>query len=174
MFKLPDNSIVNGEGYTTIGEYAHPLSRMSPTELSAIGVSVYEPEPEPYFNPYFYSSYGISRSMKQIKDFLKDRVKSDANRKILNISPEYKQRNMLARSIEILFDNPDKGIGQLSPELEAEAKAMQAIWDDVKSIRNQSNTIEASIDKLTTAAEAEAFVPDWGVWADPPEGPLFK
>lgn len=65
-------------------------------------------------------------------------VKAEAMRRILAIAPEWRQRNMIARSVELLH------VGQenWTSEEQAEVTAMQAIWDQISAIRAASDTIE--------------------------------
>jgi len=67
-----------------------------------------------------------------------DMVKQEASRRILAIAPEYKQRNMLARSAELLR------IGETNwtQEQRDEVLAMELIWDTIKFIRAKSDEIE--------------------------------
>lgn len=80
-YKLPNNSIVNGDGYTVINEVQYPLYRMSKDELTAIGVTYISPtDPIPY-DPLFYSLAPdnvtvVQNSISDIKAGLKQRVAS--------------------------------------------------------------------------------------------------
>ncbi len=74
MFQLPDTTIVSGDGYTVVGGMQYPLQRMSPAELTAIGVSRYDPPPPTYFDPTFYLSVGVPRAMADIRAALKGKV----------------------------------------------------------------------------------------------------
>jgi hypothetical protein len=67
-----------------------------------------------------------------------DMVKQEASRRILAIAPEYKQRNMLARSAELLRI----GEANWTTEQQTEVTQMEAIWDQIKTIRTRSNELE--------------------------------
>lgn len=69
-------------------------------------------------------------------------IKQEAATRILAIAPEWKQRNMLARSIE-LHEIMTTG-GTLSPEQQTELDQIRAIWSHIKSIREQSDQAEIS------------------------------
>ena len=68
-----------------------------------------------------------------------DMVKQEASRRIITIAPEYKQRNMLARSSELLRI----GEANWTTEQQTEVSQMQALWDQIKTIRTRSNNLEA-------------------------------
>jgi hypothetical protein len=68
-----------------------------------------------------------------------DEIKAEAERRILLVCPEWKQRNLTARAAELAL----KGAANLTPEEAEEVAAGQAIWDTIKAIRLASNTIEA-------------------------------
>lgn len=61
------------------------------------------------------------------------KIKQLAHSKIMAIAPEWKQRNLTARSVELLKEGVTSG---------AEVDAIQAVWDQVKAIRNHSDTLE--------------------------------
>ena len=68
-----------------------------------------------------------------------DMVKQEAGRRILAIAPEWKQRNILARSAELLRI----GEPNWTPSQQAEVAVMDAAWADIEAIRAKSNAIEA-------------------------------
>lgn len=63
-------------------------------------------------------------------------IKAEANRRIIEILPEYKQRNLLARMVELL----DKET--LTAEEQTEKDAAKAVWATIQGIRTTSNTAE--------------------------------
>jgi len=66
-------------------------------------------------------------------------IKAEANRRILEIIPEWKQRNLIAQATQLLNKGRDNWTG-------AETAAWQAgdvIWAQVSAIRTASNEIEA-------------------------------
>lgn len=66
-------------------------------------------------------------------------VKAEAQRRILHILPEWKQRNLTARAAELAI----KGQSNWTTEETAEHTAGQAVWDQIKAIRTKSDEIEA-------------------------------
>lgn len=69
-------------------------------------------------------------------------IKDEAAKRILAIAPEWKQRNLIARSVEITRAKID---GTATAEEIKEGNAIQAIWDSVKAIRDKSDALEAEI-----------------------------
>lgn len=66
-------------------------------------------------------------------------IKRAAAAKITETVPEWKQRNMLARSIELL----EKGVFDgLTPPEKAELAENRAVWDRINDIRDKSNAAE--------------------------------
>ena len=70
-----------------------------------------------------------------------EQIKRLANQAILQVAPEWKQRNMLARSVELA---DKKAGGPLTPDEIAEENAMQAVWSQIKEIRRTSDLAEAA------------------------------
>jgi len=66
-------------------------------------------------------------------------VKREASKRILGIAPDYKQRNMLARSVELLRI----GETNLTQEQRDEVLAIELIWETIQMIRARSDAIEA-------------------------------
>ena len=66
-------------------------------------------------------------------------VKAEARRRILALYPDWKQANLTARGVELLR----KGEARWTAEELAEADAIHAAWDWVKSVRSASDAIEA-------------------------------
>ncbi len=67
-------------------------------------------------------------------------IKSIAGRVIITIAPEYKQRNMTARSVEIA---DAKAQGTATEADIAESEVIRAIWARIKGVRAKSNELEA-------------------------------
>lgn len=66
-------------------------------------------------------------------------IKADACNVITDRYPEWKQRNMIARMVELNT--------KATPTVdeEAESAALQAVWDWVKSVRAESDRLEADV-----------------------------
>lgn len=84
---------------------------------------------------------------------LPDKIRDLAGKKILALAPEWKQRNMIARSVELM----EQG-GPSTPQEEAEMAGMKQAWALVKAIRAHSdvlgNQLVAAEDPLTVDIEA--------------------
>lgn len=65
-------------------------------------------------------------------------VKQEAQRRIYELYPQWKQANMIARAVELL----QVGQANWSPEEQAEAAALNAAWAWIKAVRAKSNEIE--------------------------------
>jgi len=68
-------------------------------------------------------------------------IKVKAGADIVAIVPEYKQRNALARMLELVNKKVDGGT--LTAEEDAEVAAVESLWATVKAIRAQSDIDEA-------------------------------
>jgi hypothetical protein len=66
-------------------------------------------------------------------------VKAEANRRIIAIAPEWRQRNMIARSVELLSIGKDAW----TQEQRDENLALELVWETVKMIRAKSDQLEA-------------------------------
>ncbi|MBF0307807.1 MAG: hypothetical protein HQL41_19500 [Alphaproteobacteria bacterium] len=74
------------------------------------------------------------------------RVKEEAGRRILALAPDWKQRNATARAVELIL----KGESAWTPDEAAEAAeaaAIDALWNHVKSVRDASDAIERAINE---------------------------
>lgn len=70
--------------------------------------------------------------------FTKKDVKDEAYRRIVTIVPEWKQRNLLAQAARLA----KKGESNWTTEEQAAWDAGEAIWNQVKAIREASDTLE--------------------------------
>jgi len=76
-------------------------------------------------------------------------IKAEAGTRIVILAgPGWKQRNMLARYLELLSEKADGGT--LSADEITELNSLKAIWTRVKDIRTVSNGIEEEISNLST------------------------
>lgn len=65
-------------------------------------------------------------------------VKAEAYRRIVALAPEWKQRNMIARGVELVR----VGESNWTDVQQAEVNAMDAIWATIKDIREASDALE--------------------------------
>lgn len=81
----------------------------------------------------------IAAAIAALPDPLVSAVKAEAARRILAIAPEWKQRNMTARGVELL----SLGRENWSQTDIDEAAAMQVVWSRIKAVRAASNALES-------------------------------
>ena len=70
-----------------------------------------------------------------------EQVKAEANRRIIAICPEWKQRNYIAT--DLTFTKIIQDGGTLTAEQEAARSTMEAVWTTIQGIRAKSDEIEA-------------------------------
>lgn len=80
------------------------------------------------------------KTVEQIEAERVASIKQTAGLKIVAMLPEWKQRNLLARSVEL--QNKVLGGTALTVEEQGELDAIQALWDKVKTIRLISDNAE--------------------------------
>lgn len=78
-------------------------------------------------------------SADEIKQQKIDAINREAGDRIIEIAPMYKQSNMLAHALEL------SGKATKTADEKAELAAMQAAWDQIKSIRVESNAKIAAL-----------------------------
>lgn len=99
------------------------------------------------------------------REALKQAVKADAQARILAVMPEWKQRNALAHALVI---ERKRRLQQDLSEAELEAEtAYLAFWDEVSTLRTNSDIAEQDIDKAESFEEAKK-VRMWGPWEPKP------
>lgn len=99
----------------------------------------------------------VYKSVEQIRALKIAGVKADAGWKITAILPEYKQRNLSARAIELL------ALGQpnWTAEEQAEWDAGAAVWAVIKAIRTASDVFEEAVSTETDVDTLVALHPTW-------------
>ncbi len=65
-------------------------------------------------------------------------IKREANRRILKLAPEWKQRNLLAQATLL----QDKGRSSWSAQDRADWQAGRDLWEQIAAIRDRSNALE--------------------------------
>lgn len=70
-------------------------------------------------------------------------IKAEASRRILAIAPEWRQRNALARALQ-LQERLNAG-WPLTAEEQAEREALHALWAAVNAIRTRSDELEQTL-----------------------------
>lgn len=86
----------------------------------------------------------------------KQKVKNLAKAEIESLAPEWKQRNTIARGLD-LTRKELKG-GTLTSSEDDEVTAGEALWAAVAAIRSHSDTVEGQIDSAGTRAAIDALV----------------
>lgn len=84
-----------------------------------------------------------------------EEIKREAYDRIVTILPEYKQRNGLARALELQNEARTRA---LTTEEEAELADFKTLWSQLKAVRADSDAAEAAVLAATTVAEVEAVV----------------
>lgn len=69
-----------------------------------------------------------------------EQVKAEAARRILVIAPEWRQRNLTARGVELTNTRHDR---EWTAAERAEADAISAVWAEIAAVRAASDAIEA-------------------------------
>jgi hypothetical protein len=150
-FQLPDNRTVSAEsGFYLGGVLYSPgwLLTASEKELADLSiVRVVETAQEPV-NYRFYMTVGdskpIPRPLEHIRGMLKDEVKQEARYIILQVFPDWKQTNMVARGVEL--QNLWRVNGAWTDSEKKEADLLADAWSWIKAVRDHSNILEAEID----------------------------
>lgn len=71
-------------------------------------------------------------------------IRAEAGRRITEVAPDYRQRNVLARSVELLEAAVlGGGFAGLTEDERAEAAAARALWAQISPIRQHSDELEA-------------------------------
>ena len=73
-------------------------------------------------------------------------IKREASRLITQVAPPWKQRNLLARGLELQHKNP----ASWTAEERAESDAIKDIWARITTIRRQSDNLEAQVAAATS------------------------
>ena len=96
-----------------------------------------------------------SDESEALKATLIAETKAEANRRILAILPEWKQRNYTARAVEKVAN------GEVGDD---EWNAMQTAWLNIKAVRVASDAIEAEIAALTDEQAGQYDVAASPLW----------
>lgn len=84
----------------------------------------------------------IDKTQEQIAQYnlkMVKKVKEEAHRRIVQLAPEWKQINLLARSTELI----KIGKQNWTSEQQQEAFLIETIWNKIKHIRSKSDQLEA-------------------------------
>lgn len=158
MIYLLNGVRVHPEMGFVVGGVQYPPGWMlsaSPTDLASVGVTTRNDTAMP--NPRWYDSSQLSdgswnaqpRDLALMANSLKAQIKQTARNKILEICPEWRQTNLVARGVEVLIDMLSTGLSpaQLSAPVQAEIASGLGVWEAIRGIRTRSGIIEALIDE---------------------------
>ena len=70
-----------------------------------------------------------------------EQVKSEAGRRILDVCPEWQQRNYIAT--DLTYAKIIQAGGSLTPEQEESREAIESVWVAIQTLRSKSDEIEA-------------------------------
>lgn len=153
------------------------------TKAASDGGPVWRPivnEPKPAFDPLTHTcvrsqtitpdqvtkGWTVSeKPLTEVKAALVEAINGEAYARIIAIAPEHKQRNALARAVELIGiqsgtwmeSKGNKPAGRvLTAEENTEAQALSQIWEDVNAIRAASNAANAAINAAADVAGAKA------------------
>ena len=85
------------------------------------------------------------------------KIKADTQAKILQLAPEWKQRNAIARSVELI----DKGKDTWTAEEQLEVAQVNQLWAVIKQLREASNSAEQAIIDSTNPAD---YIDDYEIY----------
>lgn len=100
--------------------------------------------------------------LKTAKTLKKTEFKRKAHNVIVSRLPDWKQRNLTARMVELV----DKGKQNLTTTEQAEMDAARTEWAWVKDVRTESDRVETEVEAAETNEEVEAVTP---AWPEPPK-----
>ena len=100
--------------------------------------------------------------LKITKGHLIEEVKGLASQKILETCPEWKQRNLVTKSIVL---KRKEAKGKATAEDLAKLDSVEVVWQEIEDITDASNIIEAEINKLRSMKALDAYSivdnPNW-------------
>lgn len=155
MIYLLNGSRIHPDLPFRVGDTQYPgnwLRSATPEELAAVGITTRNDSAPP--NSRWYAAAqrddgtwnATPRDLTTMRDAMKNTVKAIARDRILQICPEWRQTNIVARGVEVLL-----GVVQGATLTNAEQVEIQeglAMWTQIKAIRARSATIEAEIDEI--------------------------
>lgn len=142
MLGYYDNNLIEDLSNTNF-KYARAIKYNNNMEIE-FGIEIIN---NPNFDENLFKNDLIENKIKEIKD--------KAYRIIVYEHPEWKQRNMIARAVE-LNDKQMESNG-LEPSEVDEKIQMKNIWQWIKNIRSQSNQMENEINLLTNVQEISDY-----------------
>lgn len=108
-----------------------------------------KPEGEYQWDSTAFEWVAIIKPLSDVKREASAQINRSASEKILAVYPDWKQRNMTARMLELVID---------SLQSSAEGLQLTAAWAWIKSIRSASNDANALVSLAADAAAVSAIV----------------
>jgi len=116
----------------------------SPEEREAVGITEV-PDPPPVDHRFWYEE-GVPRSVEDIQQMFTREIKLMAENEILRAYPDWHQRNVTARGVELSITATTRS---LNAEETAEVDEFTETWTGIKALRAHSDTLEAEMMALT-------------------------
>lgn len=152
--ELISHQVVEGQSYKIVEELVQDYF----IDIETEELIKFPEKPSNYhqFNWTTKSWELIDSTHSQLKIDVKARLNEITSLKILARFPETKQRNMLARQLELTIA---QSISKrpLTHDENTEFNSMLDEWNWVKQVRDSSNIATAAIDSATTAEEIETI-----------------
>ena len=160
MFKR-NGKVINLDQSQVIGgiQYLPSTLRFDESLRTLLGITEHPDIVKPNSEYYFINEKedgtftAVPKDINQIKDNLKQQIKKTAEGKILSILPEWKQRNCMARMLELQNKKLEKEV--LTTAEENEYNSLKNVWNIVKVIRKASDANESIIDSCTEVTQLE-------------------
>lgn len=81
-------------------------------------------------------------------------IKTEAGRRIEAVAPEWRQRNMTARGLELLMLGMQRAF---TADEAAEIVVIESVWISIKAVRAASNVIESAVGQMTDIGMLESL-----------------
>lgn len=154
-YKLPDERIVQPGTAFLSNNIQRPdnwLRSATAAELRDNGITfVTDPiQPERKDDRFYYNNGNtgpVAKPIEQVTPALVTAIKAAASNLILNKYPQYKQANMTARGVELVFKLASGG--KLDASEQDEVVALQTAFNEIKAIRSHSDLLESEVASST-------------------------
>jgi len=148
VFNVKPNPGLDLYAYRETGQDEGPFTRAAATTYENDGWTITATRTVAYI------------AVERIRELRIGQVNNEAGGRILAVLPDWKQRNLTARAVELTaLGSANWNAGEL-----AEWQAGQALWDWVKATRAATEAFAAAIEAETDPAAAAAIQPAWPDW----------
>lgn len=100
-----------------------------------------------------------SFSINDLKDLKLNEIRQEAEQRILQIAPEFKQRNLTARAVQLIAIYGS--VENFPQNISDEWNAGMMVWLSIKEIRDASNAAEEMVSNSSTFEEVLGVNPNW-------------